>query len=1168
MSSRSAIVNRHRSVETSRHQGRTFSPDGSKTRKPGQRFRIFRQRFDTYSMFIPIIIGIPVLILFLYQVNFFATSEISTRPSSSSPDRVTNQDPRNPHEIPLQPNASSSDDRFASVRTVPQVAPRRALFRLVSGRTPLESLEQPFSPELLPVIHAVYVCETACCLSTIRASVIPLVEQTLPPTHLTFIESCTLEERDTFHHEARNALEDSKTSLTSYTLRPEVLFHSCFSRSDFQACVLDYFAHVSNTASTVSPHFVFVLTDRVLLEPTALEKAWLAIHRHSKVGGIRLQSYDFESLLHAETKSDPLLIQASWPQRNETLTNPVSPLPLLFNSSMYRVHTTDSYSDNSSNANWIPFLRTIGEARVLREPLYTPTQLQTSSSPPLFSLAGFQQNQLPPHLYSELAFFRWSAQNDEDDMYTSPIPSYKNVDMDRIPHWPIRSEGNPHVMLVLPWLQMGGSEKAMFDIASDLIQRGWGVSFVLTMPFWAEDPIGEVYPRHEWLNRAFHLTSDVFDLLNIAPDQKASKIFRYLLESRHPEYVLMSNSRWAYSHAAFIKAILPSVVLADYNHMIHMSWEGGGMPRFGANNTGFFDLHLTASNNVENAMRKWMDPLLLQSNPEKVKTCYIGTNSSLLHYEAERPAIRQNMRQKFGFSDSSVVVLFAGRFVVDKGIDVASEVVRIVAKDPLLSKKVSFIFVGSGNQKEILLNLPQKLGGSDATFVTVQPPATGLKELRDFYAMSDVFLLPSVNEGIALVVYEAMASGLLVITTDVGGQGELVTSETGILLPNFRSVSELANHTVESLRSVVVTPEKFSSVRQNAQDTVRANFTTSKFTSCVFENLERVALKVLESLANDSKSSTIQTRWVRHDVTRGLQIERYNGKWNKNVVSRSIDGLITVGIKTYVCDNAIVRQVEKLVQSIRVHHPKVRVLLGNDGPTELNEESFVRDDPYTEEVRLPEDCGISFGRNHMVNLTTTRYFVLLDDDHLFDDTTNLQTVVDGLRNDDFDIVGIRVRNLPGIDEYERTGVLIPRYVGLIRKLEGKDLTLCVWNENRGPSVYGIIHPIKVDVLHNAFVGKVETLRRHPWRNELKVNEHMTFFLDARDANLTIGYLPSVFVHHRAREYSDCYFKVRFREDKFRQLLRYRDAFLWDIKCGNDFPNRVKRHILVNELEGV
>ena len=63
-------------------------------------------------------------------------------------------------------------------------------------------------------------------------------------------------------------------------------------------------------------------------------------------------------------------------------------------------------------------------------------------------------------------------------------------------------------------------------------------------------------------------------------------------------------------------------------------------------------------------------------------------------------------------------------------------------------------------------------------------------DVRPYYMVSDVTLITSLSEGITLTTYESLAMGVPVITSDVGGQKELVDSTVGAVLKNYQSKSK------------------------------------------------------------------------------------------------------------------------------------------------------------------------------------------------------------------------------------------------------------------------------------------------------------------------------------------------------------------------------------------
>jgi glycosyltransferase involved in cell wall biosynthesis len=99
--------------------------------------------------------------------------------------------------------------------------------------------------------------------------------------------------------------------------------------------------------------------------------------------------------------------------------------------------------------------------------------------------------------------------------------------------------------------------------------------------------------------------------------------------------------------------------------------------------------------------------------------------------------------------------------------------------DPQALEASSLVIVGDGPCRESLSARVQALGMSDRIVLT--GPRNDVAEvLRGF----DLFVLPSLAEGISNTILEAMATGLPVLATRVGGNADLVLDgQTGTIVP-------------------------------------------------------------------------------------------------------------------------------------------------------------------------------------------------------------------------------------------------------------------------------------------------------------------------------------------------------------------------------------------------
>jgi glycosyltransferase involved in cell wall biosynthesis len=135
-------------------------------------------------------------------------------------------------------------------------------------------------------------------------------------------------------------------------------------------------------------------------------------------------------------------------------------------------------------------------------------------------------------------------------------------------------------------------------------------------------------------------------------------------------------------------------------------------------------------------------------------------------------------RQSLGINSNSTIILFASKLIKRKNPDhllKAFQLLQQTQTDTVL------IFVGSGECEYELKNYVIKHHIKNVLFLGFQ----NQQELPKFYALADIFVLPSKNEPWGLVINEVMCSGVPIIASnEVGAVADLVKpGENGFLYP-------------------------------------------------------------------------------------------------------------------------------------------------------------------------------------------------------------------------------------------------------------------------------------------------------------------------------------------------------------------------------------------------
>lgn len=320
-----------------------------------------------------------------------------------------------------------------------------------------------------------------------------------------------------------------------------------------------------------------------------------------------------------------------------------------------------------------------------------------------------------------------------------------------------------HILLIFPWLVMGGADVFNLDIVSRMDPNQYAFSIVTTVPSGAE-----------WRQRFEEHVPDIFDLTTFCDLADWPEFIHYLITSRQIDLVFLSNSYYGYYLLPWLRKEFPDIPIVDYVHMESWYWRNGGFAR----TTGALQ-DITEKTYVCNEHLRQLLIDAFGRKPESVQTLYIGVDTERFQPD---PEAGQAMRAQYGIPKDAPVILFPCRIEGQKRPYLMLEIARRVRQS---FPEVVFLIVGDGPDLKGIQKTARKhrltqnlvfIGRSD--------------DMPALYNAADITLICSLKEGLSLTSYESLATGTPVVSSDVGGQSELVGSDVGRLIPLLQDETE------------------------------------------------------------------------------------------------------------------------------------------------------------------------------------------------------------------------------------------------------------------------------------------------------------------------------------------------------------------------------------------
>ena len=329
----------------------------------------------------------------------------------------------------------------------------------------------------------------------------------------------------------------------------------------------------------------------------------------------------------------------------------------------------------------------------------------------------------------------------------------------------VLDDDTKRVLFILPWSVVGGADIFNLNLIKGLRQKGYEISVITTQKC--------DYALRQGIEQ---YVDEYFDLTSFLKRKDWASFIAYIIKSRRINLVFLSNSYYGYYAIPYLKCQFKNIPFVDYIHAENWTLRNGGFPKDSNAVADYLDATYTCTAHLRDVMYNTM-----KRDIKNIKPIYIGTDANYynpdIHLEYE-----DELKEKY---KDKKVILFPCRIVHYKRPLLAIKIVERISK---IRDDVCLVIVGEGDALESVKKY------IDDNNLQEYVTCYGMQQdVRPFYKIADLTLICSLREGLTLTTYESLAMGVPVVSSDVGGQSELISKDCGILVNPCQTIDDQFN---------------------------------------------------------------------------------------------------------------------------------------------------------------------------------------------------------------------------------------------------------------------------------------------------------------------------------------------------------------------------------------